>query len=98
MPTEEITSAPRKPLAAPPSWLPLLEPADSGGGLGPGNEGPFPGEGWPKLETLDYASKLIVFVILLLALPWLIAKLLTNPGEVSGHSAGLAMGPASMGA
>jgi hypothetical protein len=98
VPTEEITSAPRKPLAAPPSWLPLLEPADSGGGLGPGNEGPFPGEGWPKLETIDYASKLIVLVLLLLALPWLVSKLLTHPGELPRHSASLVGAPGSVGA
>lgn len=84
------------PLTAPPLWLPLLEPTDSGE-PGPGSE-PFPSAHWPKIETIDYLSKLIVLIVLLLALPWLIGKLLTNPGEVTGHSAGLAMGPASMGA
>jgi hypothetical protein len=82
------------PLDAPPSWLALLGPAGATG-LGPGR---IPGPGWPSIETIDYISKFIVLLVLLLALPWLIGKLLTAPQEVSSHSAGLAMGPASMGA
>lgn len=85
------------PLASPPSWLPLLGPGDSGAGPGPSDDSPLPGEGWPALETIDYLSKLIVLIVLLLALPWLIHKLLTDPGQLSGHSAGMAMGPASLG-
>lgn len=85
------------PLTSPSDWVGLVDEGAGGEGPGPHNEKPLPGEGWPKLETVDYVSKLIVLLILLLALPWLIVKLLSNPGELSGHSAGLAMGPASMG-
>jgi hypothetical protein len=62
--------------------------------LGPGT---IPGEHWPKLETIDYISKLIVLIILVIAFPWLLTKMLTNPRELTGHAAGLATGPASMG-
>lgn len=85
-----------KPLTGPPSWLPLLEPADQGE-LGPGSEGPFPGEHWPKIETIDYVSKLIILLLLLLALPWLVDRLLAHPSGISKHSADL-LGSAATGA
>jgi hypothetical protein len=66
----------RGPLAAPASWLPLLEPAPGGA---PRND--FPAEGWPSIEKIDYLSKLITLMLLLLALPWLIEKLFTHPAE-----------------
>jgi hypothetical protein len=75
-----------RPLAAPPSWLPLLESAK--GEPGPGNESPLPGDGWPQLEAIEYVTKLALLLLLLLALPWLIGKLLTSPGEVAAHVAG----------
>jgi hypothetical protein len=87
----------RRPLAAPPSWLPLLEPAKGGAGApGPGAEHPIPGPGWPRRETVEYLSKLIVLVLLILALPWLVSKLLTNPAEVVGHS-GVSVGATASG-
>jgi hypothetical protein len=76
----------RRPLTAPPPWLPLLEPA-----AGEPHTVAGPGEGWPKLETVDYFNKLITLIILLLALPWLLGKLLSDPEHVSAHAA--AMGP-----
>jgi hypothetical protein len=85
---------PPAPLTAPSPWLPLLEP-EGEKGRGPGNESPLPGEGWPQVETIEYVSKLITLILLLLALPWLTEKLLTHPGAVSRHSASLAApGPA----
>ncbi|HWW67812.1 MAG TPA: hypothetical protein VNY83_07480 [Solirubrobacterales bacterium] len=75
----------------------MLEPADKGG-PGPGSESPLPGEHWPALESIDYVSKLIILIVLLLALPWLISKLLTAPHELTEHAAGASMGVASMGA
>ena len=81
----------------PPPWVDLVgegegEPAPAT------HEGAFPWEGWPKAESIDYVNKLIIVLILLLALPWLIGKLLTHPEELSGHAGGLSMGAASMGA
>jgi hypothetical protein len=87
------------PLTAPPSWLPLLESGDGGPGAAtaedsaaPASGGNFPGEGWPSIETIEYVSKFIVLVVLLLALPAVVSKLL------SGHTPHVSMGPPSMGA
>jgi hypothetical protein len=83
-----------RPLTAPPPWLPWLEPAENGE-PGPGKEDPFPGEHWPKLETIDYVSKLIGLILLLLALPWLVDKLLSHPSELPRHSAKIVRAPGS---
>ncbi|MDX6609033.1 MAG: hypothetical protein QOF85_958 [Solirubrobacterales bacterium] len=77
------------PLTGPPSWLPLLVPAEDGE-PGAEDESSFPNEHWPKLETVDYVNKLIVLIILLLALPWLFGKLLSHPSQVSHHAAAMA--------
>lgn len=37
---------------------------------------------WPTRGSLDYSQKIITVGLLLLALPWLTSKLLTNPGAV----------------
>jgi hypothetical protein len=67
--------------------LQLLEPAGDGDGQpGPGREHPIPGQHLPRIETVEYMSKLIVLILLLLALPWLVGKLLTAPGDVVGHT------------
>lgn len=79
----------RRPLTAPPPWLPLLEPAaggDGGAAGEPGNHG-FPWDGWPPLETIEYLSKLIVLIVLLMGLPWLVGKLVTDPDQVMRHAA-----------
>ena len=87
------------PLTAPPSWLSLLESADQGeAGPGAGREGPLPGEGWPPIETIDYVSKLLTLILLLLALPWLVDRLLSHPSELPRHSASIVKAPGSMGA
>jgi hypothetical protein len=86
-----------QPLTAPPPWLPLHELAggEDSDAPGPGAEGPLPGDHWPKLETVEYVSKLIVLVLLLLALPWLVDRLIAHPGRISKHSAeALSVAPA----
>lgn len=82
------TQSPLK--APPPPWWPALEEGPAGSGSLAG--GAIPGEGWPKLETVEYLTKLIVLGLLLLALPWLLAKLVSSPQEASRHAAGAAMG------
>jgi hypothetical protein len=54
----------------------------------------FPLEGWPTAPTVEYLTKLIVLGLLLLALPYLIGKLLTRPGDVFAATAGRAMSSA----
>ncbi|HET6570408.1 MAG TPA: hypothetical protein VFG58_02855 [Solirubrobacterales bacterium] len=76
-----------RPLTGPPPWVPLVAPADGEAGAG---EEPAPGEHWPRYETVDYISKLLMLIILLLALPWLFQRLLTHPGDVSRQAAGMA--------
>ena len=66
-------------------------------GASSGNESSIPGPGWPSQATLEYLTKIIMLVILLLALPFLLEKLLTAPHELGAHSAGFATGIASMG-
>ena len=50
--------------------------------------------GWPALGTIEYFTKLIVLALLVLALPYLIGKLLTSPGEVFGSTTGRAVSAA----
>lgn len=83
------------PLTAPPSWLSLLEPAEDEGGGGPAAgaaEASIPGAGWPRAETVDYLSKLIGLVVLILALPWLFERMLAHPSNASRDSAAVALG------
>lgn len=92
------------PMTGPPSWLPLVaaeeapEQEEGNGAPGPNRESPIPGEGWPHIDTIDYLSKLIVLILLLMALPWLIDRLLSHPGELPRHSAHLVGAPGSAGA
>jgi hypothetical protein len=84
-----------KPLTAPPPWLPLLEQTDQGepeSGPGPGKEGPVPGDHWPALETIDYVTKLIVLILLILGLPWLLGRVFTNPAATPEHATAFAGG------
>jgi hypothetical protein len=88
------------PLDTPrPSWLTLV--GEDGDGAGPEGEtpstsptstGPLPGNGWPKLESVDYCIKLITLIVLLLALPWLVAKLVSEPGRASRHAGAFVLG------
>jgi len=51
----------------------------------------IPGPGWPPLQTIEYVTKLIVLVLLLLAVPWVLAKLIESPRDGS-HAAAAAVG------
>lgn len=86
---QQAGSLERRPLAAPSPWLSLLEPA---GGEPRLNEHGLPGQGWPKLATIDYINKLIMLIVLLLALPWILGKLLSDPEHISKHAGSMAMG------
>jgi hypothetical protein len=74
-----------EPITVRPSWLPLV---DAGKGA-PASTAGLPGEGWPAIETLDYTTKLITLIVLLLALPWLLGKVFTHPEQVSRAAAGM---------
>jgi hypothetical protein len=37
---------------------------------------------WPSLGQLTYTKEAITVLLLVLALPWLVSKLLTRPGDV----------------
>lgn len=40
----------------------------------------FPPKSWPSREQLEYVIRAITAFLMLLALPWLIKKLITDPG------------------
>lgn len=88
------------PLDTPrPSWTELVgeegegtEPEEGAPSTSTTSTGPLPGEGWPKLESVDYCIKLITLIVLLLALPWLIGKLLAEPGKASRHAGSFVLG------
>jgi hypothetical protein len=80
------------PHRPPPSWLPS-DDTDRGGALdaatvvgpaanSPAGVGTFPPPNWPSKAQLDYAQAMIVLGLLILALPWVVGKLVTNPGAV----------------
>jgi hypothetical protein len=53
-----------------------------------GKQRHWPPVDWPTTAQLDYTQKLITVVLLVLALPWLVGKLVTRPGDVlaaAGH-------------
>lgn len=81
------------PLRPQAPWVSLVD----GGGQGPAVPDVFPGEGWPSPETMEYATKLILLILLILALPHLVVKLLKGPGKVGVHPPGLSVGPTSIG-
>lgn len=39
----------------------------------------YPPASWPRKESLTYTKELITTMLLVLALPWLVIKLLTDP-------------------
>lgn len=90
------SGAPPAPTANPSLWWMGDEKGGAPAGPAPGRESPIPGEHWPSQDAVEYVTHLIVLVILLLALPWLLSTLLTAPHELSGRSAGLSMGAASI--
>lgn len=44
----------------------------------------FPLPGWPAPATVEYLTKLIVLALILLALPYLIGRLVLSPGQAMG--------------
>jgi hypothetical protein len=42
----------------------------------------YPPAGWPTHAQLTYTKEAITALLLVLALPWLVSKLLTDPGAV----------------
>jgi hypothetical protein len=75
-------------LRGPGAWW-LEEPTHTAGE--PRSDGPIPGEHWPALQTIEYISKLIILIILLLALPWVLSRLLTDPEHALKHPAAVAV-------
>lgn len=51
----------------------------------------YPLPGWPAQDTLEYFTKLILLGLLLLALPYVIGKLLTRPGDLLDQAGKRAM-------
>lgn len=55
-----------------------------------GNSGPrgalrrFPPAGWPSKGQLDYGQQLLIVGLLVLALPYIVRTLITDPGELLG--------------
>lgn len=49
---------------------------------GPGEQRRYPPEGWPTKSQLDYTQQAILTGLLVLALPWLVIRLATDPGSV----------------
>lgn len=42
----------------------------------------YPPPGWPTKAQLDYTQQAILLGLLVLALPWLVTKLVTRPSDV----------------
>jgi len=96
-----VGAAPTSPLQAPPApWWTTLGGSPAGDCPCSGEAGcschtgenAIPGPGWPPIETVEYMTKLIVLGLLLLALPWLLAKVVSSPGDgmrIAGHAVGM---------
>lgn len=59
-------------------WPPKRAPKPDGTPTGYG----WPPAHWPSLGQLTYTKELITVVLLVVALPWLIARLTRNPASV----------------
>jgi hypothetical protein len=72
----------------PPPWSPDAAPITGGDwARAPTHRAAYPPAGWPSKEQADYTTKLITAGLLVLALPWLVIKLLTDPGAVFAGAA-----------
>jgi hypothetical protein len=58
-----------------PTWA-ANAPAVTGGGSG------YPPARWPSMSQLTYTKEAITVLLLVLALPWLLTKLATDPGAI----------------
>lgn len=67
-------------------WPPTYGPPDAHGPT-PAPSGGFPPAGWPSKDQLDYIQKAVTALVLVLALPWLVVKLLTQPEAVFAGAA-----------
>jgi hypothetical protein len=65
----------------PPPWDPAAGPPPGAGGEPTPPRG-YPPPTWPSQGQLDYTKSAVTALLLVLALPWLAYKLVTNPGEV----------------
>jgi hypothetical protein len=72
----------RHPESWPPPWgATESDPATVVGSARPAaGVGKFPPAGWPTKAQIDYAQAAILLGLLLLALPWVVSKLLSDPG------------------
>jgi hypothetical protein len=59
------------------SWPPRWSTPGSGPDV-------YPPATWPTKGQIDYTRSLIVLGLLLLALPWIVLKLASSPGDVLG--------------
>lgn len=80
-------STPSPLVAPPPPWWVAFTGHEAPADCSCSGENSIPGPGWPKMETVEYMTKLIVLGLLLLALPWLLAKVVSSPGDAMEHAA-----------
>lgn len=67
---------PAMPWPLPPGGRGVGDVGDAGRPAG------YPPVGWPTLGQLVWTKELIVVLLLVLALPWLMRRLLTNPADI----------------
>ncbi len=80
----------RSPSNWPPPWEGRAgaDSATVGRAVPAAGVGHFPPAGWPTKAQVDYAQAIIILGLLLLALPWVVGKLLTNPGALASGMLG----------
>jgi hypothetical protein len=66
------------------TWPPIGGVAPAAGSSPASPPRSWPPASFPSKAQLDYTQALVLTGLLLLALPWLVGKLLTDPGEVLG--------------
>lgn len=57
-------------------------PPPYAGGATLGGPHGYPPRGWPSLGQLTWTREAATVLLLVLALPWLVSKLITRPGDV----------------
>lgn len=70
----------------PPAWDPAADAQPAAASHAPAARG-YPPTGWPTRDQLDYTKAAITALLLVLALPWLSYKLVTQPSEVLAGAA-----------
>lgn len=82
-----MSAAPQS-MVAPPGPTSWASPPPAGGATGTRPKRPYPPREWPSMAQLSYTKELITVLLLVLALPWLVKKIATRPGDVfaaAGH-------------